>query len=212
MREDVADLAALIEMLGLAPADIVGQSLGSAIVLRLAGERPDLFRSLIVNEPPLLDLLAGGADRQAVREVYRARLASVRESLEAGDIEGGLRQFVEEVVFGPGAWAQVPEEIKRAVMFNAPTLLDEMRDPEVLSLDLARLRHFSRPALLTLGEESPPYFRPILEQVAGALPQAEVRTFPGAGHEPQEDQPEAYVAAMTRFLASVAGPVRAATA
>ena len=43
---------ALIEMLGLAPADIVGQSLGSAIVLRLAGERPDLFRSLIVNEPP----------------------------------------------------------------------------------------------------------------------------------------------------------------
>jgi pimeloyl-ACP methyl ester carboxylesterase len=47
--DDVADLAALIESLDLAPAFVIGNSFGSSIALRLAGERPDLFRGLIVH-------------------------------------------------------------------------------------------------------------------------------------------------------------------
>src|SRR5512145_308075 len=38
VREDVADLAALIEHLDLAPAWVVGNSFGTSITLRLAGE------------------------------------------------------------------------------------------------------------------------------------------------------------------------------
>src|ERR671919_1339435 len=45
-REDAADLAALIEHLDLQPAHIAGNSAGASIVLRLAGERPELLRSL----------------------------------------------------------------------------------------------------------------------------------------------------------------------
>src|SRR5262249_47737639 len=44
IREDVADLAALIEHLGLGPARVAGNSFGASITLRLAGERPDLLR------------------------------------------------------------------------------------------------------------------------------------------------------------------------
>ena len=54
VHEDVADLAAVIESLGLAPAHVIGNSFGGSIVLRLAAERPELFRSLSVHEPPLL--------------------------------------------------------------------------------------------------------------------------------------------------------------
>src|SRR5258706_4047751 len=43
VEEDVADLASLIEEVGDGPAHIAGNSFGAAIVLRLAGERPDLF-------------------------------------------------------------------------------------------------------------------------------------------------------------------------
>ena len=53
VREDVADLAALIEHLELAPAWVAGNSFGASITLRLAAERPDLFRGLIAHEPPL---------------------------------------------------------------------------------------------------------------------------------------------------------------
>src|SRR5437773_1489487 len=64
VHEDVGDLAALIEHLGLAPAHIAGNSFGASIALRLASKRTDLFRSLIVHEPPLLDLLSGDPDTE----------------------------------------------------------------------------------------------------------------------------------------------------
>lgn len=201
IREDVADLAALIEGLGLAPAHILGTSLGGSIVLRLAGERPDLFRSMIVHEPPLFSLLADMQNGQGMLQAIQARIAVVVERLEAGDMEGGAREFVETVAFGPGAWAQTPSEVKKIAIFNAPTFLDEMHDPEALSMDLARLRNFSQPVLLTLGEQGHPFFPPIVDKIANALPQAERKTFVGAGHEPEQSNPETYVRTLAEFIA-----------
>jgi pimeloyl-ACP methyl ester carboxylesterase len=199
VREDVADLAALIEALHLAPAHIVGSSMGGSIVLRLAGERPELFRSLIVNEPPLFSLLADEPDGQVMLQMLKPRLAAVVELLEAGNMAGGAQAFV-EIIFGPGAWEQLPTDVQKMVIFNAPTFLDEMHDPELLSIDLAGLRHFPHPALLTYGELSPPFFPPIIEKVAQALPQAERQIFPGVDHEPEQSHPELYVATVTEFI------------
>src|SRR5688572_25521444 len=58
VREDVADLASLIEHLGLVPAWVGGNSFGASIALRLAGERPGILRGVIAHEPPLFSLLA----------------------------------------------------------------------------------------------------------------------------------------------------------
>ena len=54
VREDVADLAALLEHVELAPAWVLANSFGASISLRLASEHPGLFRGLIAHEPPLL--------------------------------------------------------------------------------------------------------------------------------------------------------------
>jgi pimeloyl-ACP methyl ester carboxylesterase len=202
VREDAADLAALIEALDLAPAHIVGHSFGGSIVLRLAGERPDLFRSVIVNEPPLFDLLADEPDGHAILQAIRPGIDAVVELLEVGDLEGGVRAFV-EIIFGSGVWEQIPQAVKQIVIFNAPTFLDERRDPESLSINLDGLHHFSRPALLTLGEQGPPFFKPIVEKIARVLPLAERMTFPGAGHEPEYDTPEGYVTRITEFITRV---------
>jgi pimeloyl-ACP methyl ester carboxylesterase len=210
-RDDMADLAALIEELGLAPAHIIGNSFGGLIVLRLAVERPDLFRSLIVNEPPLFGVLADEPDKQAMLQAVKAGIDGVVELLEAGDMEGGVRQFV-EIIFGPGMWEQIPSELKNTVIFNAPTFLDEMHDPEALSIDLGRLRRFPHPALLTLGEQGPPFFKPIVEKIATALPQAERKTFLGVGHEPEYEAPERYVATIGEFITRVASAQKDSTA
>jgi pimeloyl-ACP methyl ester carboxylesterase len=198
IREDVADLAALIEELGLAPAHIVGSSFGGSIVLRLAGERPDLFRSLIVNELPLFGLLAEDPDGQAGLQTLKAGIDSVGELLEAGDNVGGVRKFV-GLFFGPGVWEQLPQEVKQIVIFNAPTFLDEMHDPEALWMDLATLRNFPQPALLTLGGQSSPYFRPVMDRIASMFPQAERLTLDGIGHEPEQDDPERFSATIIEF-------------
>jgi pimeloyl-ACP methyl ester carboxylesterase len=190
----------LIEELHFAPAHIVGNSSGASIVLRLAGERPDLFRSLIVNEPPLTSLLTDDSNWQEVLSSLDARLAHVVELLQAGNMESGARQFVETIAFGPGAWEQFLPEVRKTVIFNAPTFLEEMLDPEFFQIDTAGLRNFSHPALLTDGEQSPAFLRATVDRLANLLPTAERRTFAAAGHEPEQSHPEVFVATVTDFI------------
>jgi pimeloyl-ACP methyl ester carboxylesterase len=209
IRADVADLAALIEVLRLGPAHIVGNSSGGSVVLRLAGERPDLFRSLIVNEPALLDLLADAPGGGESLSCIRLRMKAVMDLIAAGEHEGAAQQFVETIE--PGGWAEVPPEVKEAVIFNAPMFLEQMRDLDFLSMNLARLRGFGQPALLTLGEHGPPFFPPIVDKVATALPQAERHVFTGAGHEPEQTHPDDFVAAVVDFIARQATTRRRAS-
>jgi pimeloyl-ACP methyl ester carboxylesterase len=171
-------------------------------VLRLASERPDLFRSLLVHEPPLFGVL----DDPAVQSLLQAdqeRRDAVLDLLARGDLEAGTRQFVETVAFGPGGWAQLPAERRQAWVFNATTFLDEQRDPEWLTLDLTELARFARPALLTQGEHSQPLFRAIVDRLAGCLPDAQRRTLFGAGHVPHTTHPEEYVRTIERFIRQV---------
>lgn len=199
VREDVTDLAVLIEYLGLAPAWVVGNSFGASITLRLAGERPDLLRGLIGHEPPLLSLLADDPAVAPMLEEVGQRVDAVVEQIAAGDHAGAAERFVETVALGPGMWAQLPSESQRTLIENAPTFLDEANDPEQLSFDLEWVRGFAKPALLTLGDQSPPIFAPVVAKLAKALPRVEVVTFPGAGHIPHLTHPDAYAEAILGF-------------
>jgi pimeloyl-ACP methyl ester carboxylesterase len=199
VREDVADLAALIEHLGLAPTHILGNSFGASIVLGLAAERPELFRSLLVHEPPLFGLIVNPAAKKSLESLWE-RVAVVKELLEKGETEAGARHFMETVAFGPGAWEQLPNEARQTCIFNAATYLDEGRDPGWLALDLKRLANFSQPALLTQGDQSEPFFPVVLDEIAPAIPQALRRTLPGVGHVPHFDHPEEYLEVVMSFI------------
>jgi pimeloyl-ACP methyl ester carboxylesterase len=199
VEEDVADLAALIEHVGRGPAHIAGTSFGAAIVLRLTGERPDLFRSLIAHEPPLFRLLEHEPTAQAALSVINERMAAVIRMLESRAYPAAAREFVETIAFGPGAWERLPPGRREMFIFNAPTWLDEMRDPESLTINLDVLRTFSAPALLTLGGQSPPFFPLVVKQIAAKMPRAVTSTFPEAGHVPHLSHPDEYVARVTSF-------------
>jgi len=199
ITDDVADLAALIEELKLGSAHISGHSFGGSIVLRLAGQRPDLFRSLHVHSPPLLRLLADDPDEQQIYEGLNEHLAAVERLLAAGDMEGGTRQFVGS----PDAWAEIPAEIKDVMIANAPTFLAELRDPEAFAFDLEQLRAFPHPALLTTSEHDMPFGSPVVEKVASVLPQAERVNVADANHDVQISQPEAFARTLRDFLTRV---------
>lgn len=199
IREDVADLASLIEQLGAAPAHIVGNSGGAAVVLRLAAERPDLFRTLAVHEPALFELLAGIPEAQAGLDEVGRRVKAVVELLQSDDHEAGARRFVETIAFGPGEWDRLPEDVRRTFIVNAPTFLDETRDPESLQLDLGALARFHARALVTHGTTSAPFFPLVVKRVAKALPNAESAVFAGAGHVPHLTHPAEFVERITAF-------------
>lgn len=200
VREDVADLAALLEELEHAPAHVVGNSFGGSIVLRTAIERPDLYRSLIVHEPPLFGLLNDEPDAQQALSAVNERIEAVRAILNGGDMTEGARRFVETIAYGPGSWPQLIEEVRNKFIFNAPTWLDELRDPEVMEIDLNRLSRFSAPALVTLGDRSPPFFALVVDKIAAAIPRAIRGTYRDAGHVPYSTNPADYVRVVREFV------------
>jgi pimeloyl-ACP methyl ester carboxylesterase len=204
IEEDVADLASLITARHAAPAHIVGNSFGGSIVLKLAAAQPDLFASLTVHEPPLVGLLGNDPRLPAVQQ----RLEAVMATLQSGQTELGAQQFVETVALGPGMWARLPPEMRQTFVFNAPTWVDEMNEPGAFWLDLGRLASFDRPALISRGDQSPPFFGTIVDEVGKALPQARRHTFTGAGHVPHLTHPDDFVRIVGGFIGSVASAPR----
>ncbi|MDQ4074843.1 MAG: alpha/beta hydrolase [Chloroflexota bacterium] len=199
IREDVADLAALIEHLDLAPAWVAGNSSGAQIALRLAGERPDLLRGVIGHEPGFFALLADDPTIAPMLDEVERIDRAVAEQIASGDHAGAAEFFVETVV-GPGSWRQLPPAFQQTLIENAPTYLDEVNDPEQLAFDLDWIKGFSQPALLTVGDQSPPSFAPVVDKLLEVLPCAELVTFPSAGHVPYSTHPDAYVEVITAFI------------
>ena len=200
IRDDVTDLAALIEQLELAPAWVLGNSFGASIALRLAGERPDLLHGLIAHEPPLFGLIADDPKHASMVTQLRAMLGAVVQRIASGDNQGAAQHFVDEVALGPGMWDQLPPDDQQMHMENAPTFLDECRDPEQLVFDLDWITGFPHPVLLTTGEMSQPIFAPVLEKLSATLPAATV--LPETGHIPHVTHPEAYARVIRNFCAN----------
>ncbi len=199
VREDVADLAALLEHVDLVPAWVVANSFGASISLRLASEHPGLVRGLIAHEPPLFSLLANDPALAPMLEDVQKKIRAVVKRIASGDDTGATEQFVETVALGPGTWKTVPPDVQQGMIENAPTFLDEANDPEQLAFDLEWTSGFSKPVLFTLGDQSPPTFAPVVNRLSKALPHAEIVTLPGAGHVPHETHPDAYVEAVIKF-------------
>ena len=147
-----------------------------------------------------MGLVGDDAELRPLIMEFGGRIEAVADQLRAGDIEGGTRRFVEEVASGPGAWEQLPEEVRQRDMNNAPTFLDEVQDPKGADLDVSALSRFSSPALFTEGDHSPPWFPKIMSKLAGVIYGAEQLTFSGAGHVPHLTHPDEYVRAVVEFI------------
>ena len=205
IEDDVADLAALITSNNLVPAHVAGNSFGAAITLKCAANHPNLFASATAHEPPLIGMLENHPALPGLRE----RIGAVLTTLKSGDLEAGARQFVENVALGPGMWDKLPPDMQRRFVFNAPTWLDEMNEPEhAAAVDLRGLAAFERPLLITRGDHSPPFFDAILDKITASVPHVEQYTFRGAGHVPHLTHPDEYVDVVTTFMQHGAAVVR----
>lgn len=201
-EEDIADLISLIQYLGIPPAHIVGNSGGAAIVLKTATVQPQVFKTLVVHEPPLFALLRDIEEAQPMLKIVEGRIGAVVGLIATNEFEQAAKLFVETIAFGPGAWQKLPEHVKQRFIYNAPTFLDEIQDPGNLEFDTSTLPGFDKPALLTYGTESPPFFPMVLTIIANALPQARRFVFGGAGHVPHMSHPKQYTETLKQFCES----------
>jgi pimeloyl-ACP methyl ester carboxylesterase len=183
-RRHEDDLARLIELLDLGPVHLLGTSYGASIALSLAGRRPDLVRSVVGHEPPLL----GVEPVPGVEEAFR----DIQAQLAAGDVEAGTRRFFEDSL-GPGTWEVVPERLRRAAMANAQTFIDIGEDPGWAALDEPAAARFPGRVVITHGDASAAWLPRVAIAVAqriGRVP----RLIEGAGHTPQVTHPDVVAA------------------
>ena len=180
-----ADLAALIEALGLGPTHLFGHSYGALVSLVLARERPDLVRTLVLGEPPLLSLLDATEEGRALVATFVAHaLEPARLAFADGDPEAGVRVFLDSVV-GEGTFANLPEADRDRAMDNAAALRAELETPPkkyLSTLSCEDLRRMDRPALLLSGELSPAVFHHVTRELARCLPRVEQAMIPGISH------------------------------
>jgi len=196
-RDDEDDLAALVELLDLAPANVAANSFGASIALGLAARRPELFRTLAGHEPPLMSL---AADDPAVAQAGEA-MGPVLELIERGEAEAAARHFVEDIALGPGAWEMMAQQERDSMAANAHPFAGEALAPAWPDIALAGLGVVAFPVLLTQGDRSPPFFSKVIARLAEAIDGAEVRTLTGAGHVPHMTHPGEYVSTISRFAA-----------
>lgn len=197
-----ADLAGLIEQLGLGPAHLACSSFGGCVALMMAVQRPELVRSLVLAEPPLMPWLAHipGAGPLAADFLAQAWEPAQRAFLR-DDLEQGVR-FFHAAVAGRGAFDRLSPAGQRMILDNAAEMRAETLANDYFPvLTCEGVSAIDRPVLLLNGELSPRLFHVINDALARCLPRATKAVIPHASHVIHAGNPRAYNAAVLEFLA-----------
>jgi 2-succinyl-6-hydroxy-2,4-cyclohexadiene-1-carboxylate synthase len=201
VERTAADLATIVRRLGAERVDVVGYSLGARIALRLAVDRPEVVRRLVLEAPS-----AGIADpaaraERAAADAARARLA-VTEGIEAF----AARWEVEPVLAGEAALAPAvrgrqaamrranePLGIAASLVYAGQGAMEPLQP---------RLATVAAPTLVVVGADDPARAR--AEEVAAGIAGARLALVAGAGHAPHLERPVRFHALVLDFLTETA--------
>lgn len=215
MGPHVEDLISLLRSLDLAPAHLVGNSWGAFICLLAALKEPNLVRTLVLGEPPVLPLFISNSPK--VGEIVRLLLRNPRDAItlvgfaarvlgpaekayRRGDFDGGTKIFVSGVL-GAQAYEALPEERRQQMRENHTADRAQLLGAGFPRLSDGEVRHVRTPTLLVTGEHSPSLLRRTLTgKLESLLPNFERVEIPNASHIMHEQNPTGFNQAVLAFL------------
>ena len=181
---NTGDVIELSERLALGRVHLVGHSLGGAIALDIAVQRPDLLRTLVLEEP---------AANQGGRAPEMQRLfMSTTEQIGRGETRAAVRDFM-NFVSGPGYFDSQSAACQQKLIQNAATISIGQPPPITTCADAGRVQ---TPILYITGEISPVRSSPIKD----CLPQHASVTIRGASHATHSDNPREFSESVQRFI------------
>ena len=164
------------------PRDVIGHSFGATVALRLAVERPELVRSLVLIEPVFFAVAL--TDHPGLRPVHEAQFAGYAQAMEAGDMLNAAREFT--TIWGDGTpWEAIPPEQQQVLadqMYLIAAGSVALHDDPGGMLRPGVLQGLERPVLLIEGDRSPSIIGRINEGLAARLPLARRVVVAGAAH------------------------------
>ncbi|MFJ6852370.1 alpha/beta fold hydrolase [Streptomyces sp. NPDC091271] len=203
------DVAELVERLGSAPVNLVGQDIGMMVAFALAASRPELVRKAVLGEA-----LIPGYGLEDYMDPARGGYGHFAHHMQV-DLATRQTEGCEEEFLGP-TWDMMSASKDKSwtrellAAFQAPgamrggfqhygTLLEDIEE----SRDLLGENKLAMPVLTVNGEYGIP-----AAQTAGSVARvAEPSRFeqdivPGSGHTLGEDNPAWYAARLDRFFRS----------
>lgn len=190
MTRMAEDAAALLDALGIARADVMGWSMGTAVAQELALARPDLVRSLILYGPtchpgpvmPVLDEFAALTPEQFVARLFPAPWAEIH----------------------PDIFARLPVPVRPA----DPAMIGRQYQAiKNWSGTVDRLPGLDKPALLLVGDADDVTPPDQARRMVALLPGTRLAVLPGGGHWAMYQFPHDMARLALEFLGQPDGPV-----
>lgn len=215
MGVHVADLVDVITSDGDQPVHLVGHSYGGFVSLLTALRRPDLVRSLILIEPPVVSLFLSDPPKptELLRVLIRkprlgaalirfgaTGLVPATKAAEKNDMDSALRLFG-TAVLGKRSFGQMSPERREQAQANniRAEYLSESLDP----LGEDEVRSILKPTLLVSGSDSPSLWAMLADHLDDLLPNSKRVDVQNASHIVHEDNPTAFNQHVVEFLDTI---------
>lgn len=214
------DLEALIKKIDVGPVNAVGNSNGAHIILLAVRRAPELFRSMILEEPPAISVFLP-TTAPAILDVLKLLIwhplcflplltffaGTIRPTaigFQAGDDEKALQTFVRGVVGGEESYARISETRWRQMRENVAPHGALFKDADfgtaMSPVTEREARGIKVPTLMITGQKTCSAHRCINWKLANVIPGAKEVVVKGASHLVHEDRPDEVVKAIKEFV------------
>jgi non-heme chloroperoxidase len=187
IEENAKDLAELIRKLDLAPAHLVGASYGAYIALYCASKNPELAKTMVLNEPPIMQFLARSPIKEDVELLQRFITRVQRPNQDAskrGDFRKATQVAIDGIMDMENYFEKLPEEGKQFLMDNAKSLESELESTMSTFFTVEDVKQITAiPTLLVKGELSPKYFLRIVDILSDNILNSEQIVIPNVSHD-----------------------------
>jgi pimeloyl-ACP methyl ester carboxylesterase len=198
------DLIALVKVLNK-PMHLVGWSYAGAILLKTAGELPELVRSVTIYEPSYESkAMPVEGELQQARETCWQELEPAYDMAQSGDFENGMRLGC-EVVFGldQGDFATLAPQFQQVFLENIHTMLPDLEAPTAEPLTTTELAAVTCPALIIQGERTHDQYKIMANSTVASLPNSSAGVFNGVGHGGPVQVPNRFAETVLDFVGKV---------
>ncbi len=216
MLPHVDDLAAFLQEIDAAPAHLVGNSWGAFICLLTAIRHPELVRTLVLQEPPVVPLFVRSVPPRpsellrlfatrpqatiAILKFVVGTVGPVQKAFRRGENDKAMLIFAQGVL-GKGRFERLPEARKQQARDNLSALRAQMLGAGFPPLGDDEVRGVRAPTLLMTGEHSPPIFaRHLTGRLEELLASVERVEIPDASHGMHEENAPAVNEAIVEFI------------
>jgi pimeloyl-ACP methyl ester carboxylesterase len=216
ITQHASDLATLIEKLQIGPAHLVGSSWGGFVVLVVARDRPQLVRSLVVQEAPVIPLFLGAPPRppallktlvtrprvgRALARMVFKGMVPAKAAIKRGAVDQSIEIILRRAAFGDAGYQELPDWAKHHMSLNTGTHVSQfLNDGGFVAFTARDARSIRHRTLVLTGAQSPAGQKVLAGELARLLPAAEEVEIPQASHMAHLVNPEATAEAIIRFL------------